>query len=398
MSSGLDASSSAIHPQSSTLDLGASLSGSSALLAPGCSLLGRSSVIDAHLHAESAASYNSRSDRVLRLRRSYALSRDAHHAGLLEPGQSLSQLRHAGGYGRRHHPLSRSLPSLARDGGDVGDVGGRRKRPRAGLRPAPRTKAESDMLFHGARGSIFAKHVVRAGLPDKSASSKQGKRRLYPSGFSGERSAKTGKLYPIKAHSDMDAIRAYHTMSANLASVEQLSLSLMSFVEDTTGPGGESAGVAGFDLHELPVTADGDASVMMGGGGYPPNDDVGPDSELRQQQERDDNWQLKPDHYSGVGAFGMSYDDHGQGRGTSDFGSDIGGADYGGAVGGSQLLRTSAAAAGGGGGAHRGPEGANDAGTGPFRFIMLASQGGGGGENNNNNTGGGGGRRSSRYT
>ena len=197
MSSGLDASSSAIHPQSSTLDLGASLSGSSALLAPGCSLLGRSSVIDAHLHAESAASYNSRSDRVLRLRRSYALSRDAHHAGLLEPGQSLSQLRHAGGYGRRHHPLSRSLPSLARDGGDVGDVGGRRKRPRAGLRPAPRTKAERDMLFHGARGSIFAKHVVRAGLPDKSASSKQGKRRLYPSGFSGERSAKTGAVASI---------------------------------------------------------------------------------------------------------------------------------------------------------------------------------------------------------
>ncbi len=229
------------------------------------------------------------------------------------------------------------------------------------------------MLFHSKRGSIFAKHVVQAGLPDKNIF-QNGKKKLYPSGFSGKRAAKMGKLYPIKARSDMDAIRAYHTMSANLASVEQLSLSLMSFVEETTGPDGGSAGISGFNLRELPVTAETNVDNNV----HPPNEGFDPGCEQHRQQEVD-NWQSKPEHYSDVGAFGMSYDDHGQGRGTSDFGSDIGGPDFGGAAGGSQLLHIGNPGAG----AHRGPEGANDAGTGPFRFIMLANQGGGGDTNNN---------------
>ena len=65
----------------------------------------------------------------------------------------------------------------------------------------------------------------------------------------------------------------------------------------------------------------------------------------------------------------MTYADRGQGRGTSDFGSDVGGGDFAGAQGGSQLLY-----AGTNGGVHHTTEGANDAGAGPFRFIMLASR------------------------
>ena len=149
MASGLDAVPSALAPhQSSVIDIGTALSGggvSTSLAGSGSSaLLSRSSVVDAHLNSNSCARHNSRSDRVLRLRRSYALSRDSHHAGLME-GQSLSQLRHSGGYGRKH-PLSRSLPSL----GHVGnrrDRGRRLRRPRAGLRPAPRQELSAICYF-----------------------------------------------------------------------------------------------------------------------------------------------------------------------------------------------------------------------------------------------------------
>ena len=127
MASGLDAVPSALAPhQSSVIDIGTALSGggvSTSLAGSGSSaLLSRSSVVDAHLNSNSCARHNSRSDRVLRLRRSYALSRDSHHAGLME-GQSLSQLRHSGGYGRKH-PLSRSLPSLGHVGNGVTEGGG----------------------------------------------------------------------------------------------------------------------------------------------------------------------------------------------------------------------------------------------------------------------------------
>ena len=54
------------------------------------------------------------------------------------------------------------------------------------------------MLFHSKHGSIFAKHVIKRGLPEKKLPVGD-KKRVYPSGFSGKRAAKTGKLYALKA-------------------------------------------------------------------------------------------------------------------------------------------------------------------------------------------------------
>ena len=157
------------------------------------------------------------------------------------------------------------------------------------------------MLFHSKHGSIFAKHVIKRGLPEKKLPVGD-KKRVYPSGFSGKRAAKTGKLYALKAESDMDAIRAYHTMSANLASVEELSLSLMSFVEETTASAEMLEDHAQFNLESMPPEMDTNINVAH-------NDRQEPhlsDGLVGGKLEGEESWQWKPNHYSDVGAFGMT--------------------------------------------------------------------------------------------
>jgi hypothetical protein len=180
---------------------------------------GSSSVIASYLDASSSATLGSRSSTVLKLRRSYSLNRESHHAGLAEAPKSLSQLRHDLTL-TRNHPLSRSLPTLSTSSGgsaigsSVGLFGAtstrrRRRRQRTGLQPAPRTKAEKELLYEGRRGTIFSKYKPQAGLPQRKLTTKG----THPAGFAGVRAAKATKLYKLQANNDADAIRAYHTMS-----------------------------------------------------------------------------------------------------------------------------------------------------------------------------------------
>ena len=99
----------------------------------------------------------------------------------------------------------------------------------------------------------------------------------------------------------MDAIRAYHTMSANLASVEELSLSLMSFVEETTASA-EMLEDHAIQSESMPPEMDTNINVAH-------NDRQEPhlsDGLVGGKLEGEESWQWKPNHYSDVGAFGMT--------------------------------------------------------------------------------------------
>jgi hypothetical protein len=298
---------------------------------------GQSSVIDSYLDSTSTATEGSRSSNILKLRKSYSINRESYHSGLVQAPKSLSQLRHDF---LNRQSLARSLPSLSGGGSGlgsshvIGSLGGsnshitrRRRRKRTGLQPAPRTKAEKELLFDSQKGTIFLKHKPRGGLPRRKATTKG----THPAGFAGKRSAKAAKLYALQANSDADAIRAYHTLSASLIKEEQLSLSLMSFAEDDGSQQPINSGwypPTTVDDVMLPFDLSTSVTNNGGSGGDGSMYDIDVNNNNNKKNNRhinnsnSSNHRSKQEHFH-PSAFGMVLDDTG-GDGNSDFGSDFG--------------------------------------------------------------------------
>ena len=179
-------------------------------------LNGGKSLIDSYLDSSSTATLGSRSSTVLKLRRSYAVMRDAHHHGLVNAPQSLSQLRND--FISRKHPLitSSSLPSLSSGGSSLLGHQQRRslRRPRKGLQPAPRTKAEKELLYDSKRGSIFSKYKPQSGLPQR----KSHKKGTHPAGFAGKRTKQKEKLYKLNAGDTLTSSTCHNPAKVFLAS------------------------------------------------------------------------------------------------------------------------------------------------------------------------------------
>ena len=356
-------------------------------------LNGGKSLIDSYLDSSSTATLGSRSSTVLKLRRSYAVMRDAHHHGLVNAPQSLSQLRND--FISRKHPLitSSSLPSLSSGGSSLLGHQQRRslRRPRKGLQPAPRTKAEKELLYDSKRGSIFSKYKPQSGLPQR----KSHKKGTHPAGFAGKRTKQKEKLYKLNAGTDADAIRAYHTLSANMVSQGRLELSLyeetdrlqQNSVNGTPSQQSQSqppinsgyyaseqdAAIAAanqaarssspspFDLSTMNETNVGSITSLSGMSGMGSLELDADGSQIsgiargRPEQE----------HFH-PGMFGMATDDMAErGDGTSDFGSDFGGnGQQNMGKGGSKWMT---------GGTANNKEQA----TGPYRFLFLAPPGSG---------------------